>query len=595
MTAEPGKAAVDAGAHAGGWTATRLILALLTLGALALRLLDLDRFEFFIDEAATWWYARLIAEGPGLEGILEGIRLEPTPPLYYALVAATGAVLGWGDAALRLPSVLFGTLSVPAVYVLVRRLVGPEQDLARPAGLFAAGLLVVHPLHVSYSREARVYPLLLLLTLLAWWAIRRALDYETRDHEARDHETRDHETRDRETRDAEDATRHGPPAWTLWAPVTGLLIVASYCHYYGLFLLATAGALVLLGGRTFAARRRGLAAVGLAALVFLPYVLHTLPSLRQSDAAWSVEVLYQLFPGDRSFLRVLEMESVGALYPPYLRQLSQPPTASFVRWPALLAQAGLGLLGLVVLVRRVPRRAGFLVVAWLLPVLLPWAVTHTVRPIFHPGRHDVYALWGVVAVAGLGLARLAGSPRRRRAGVVVAVLCLLPVVFAAGLRLAALHHLPAPQDARRAGAFLAEHVRSGDRIVTLANRRLKAERYLRLALADGQRTDLPLRSFPAELDAHPGWADPRDLNARLGELRREARERVRRFGEEGVRRVFVLPSNPRPVPGERPPALAPVDAAFFEALADAGWRPLPALTDRDLVIYAFSRPEPGTS
>ena len=53
-----------------------LAVGLIAGGALALRLVQLTHFELWVDEAATWWFARLTAGGQ----IAEQIALEPTPP-----------------------------------------------------------------------------------------------------------------------------------------------------------------------------------------------------------------------------------------------------------------------------------------------------------------------------------------------------------------------------------------------------------------------------------------------------------------------------------------------------------------------------------
>ncbi len=48
-----------AGARLNEW----LTLGLITGGALALRLVHLTRFELWVDEAATWWFAQVTASG----------------------------------------------------------------------------------------------------------------------------------------------------------------------------------------------------------------------------------------------------------------------------------------------------------------------------------------------------------------------------------------------------------------------------------------------------------------------------------------------------------------------------------------------------
>jgi len=99
----------------------------------------------------------------GLHGVLSLIygtsaikHAEITPPLSFVASWVT-LHLGHTPVALRLPSLLAGTLTIPAVYLLGTRTVG-----RRPA-LVAAALATVSPFMIFYSTEARAYGLLMLL------------------------------------------------------------------------------------------------------------------------------------------------------------------------------------------------------------------------------------------------------------------------------------------------------------------------------------------------------------------------------------------------------------------------------------------------
>ncbi len=60
-------------------------------------------------------------------------------------------LFGESEAAARLPSAVLGTLSVPLLWMVVRRRFGEA------AGLAAAAVLALTPLHVAHSRSARFY------------------------------------------------------------------------------------------------------------------------------------------------------------------------------------------------------------------------------------------------------------------------------------------------------------------------------------------------------------------------------------------------------------------------------------------------------
>ncbi len=76
--------------------------------------------------------------------------------------------------ALQLLAATFGALTVPVVFELARRVRGWR------AGLVAAGVLTVLPLHVLYSQRARVDSLCALLTALAALALHRLAEHGRR-------------------------------------------------------------------------------------------------------------------------------------------------------------------------------------------------------------------------------------------------------------------------------------------------------------------------------------------------------------------------------------------------------------------------------
>src|SRR5439155_13019104 len=76
------------------------------------------------------------------------------PPLFYLVFHLWLSAVGGTETAMRLFSVLVGTLTVPIVGLAAARAASPR------AGMAAALLLAIAPLHVFHSRDARMYPLL---------------------------------------------------------------------------------------------------------------------------------------------------------------------------------------------------------------------------------------------------------------------------------------------------------------------------------------------------------------------------------------------------------------------------------------------------
>ncbi len=148
---------------------TRFAVVLLIVASLAVRLHRLGIQSFWLDEVSqaqtVSWRAQDI-----IGNTYAGIGWDQTP-LFNAVTWAAGR---WQniELALRLPSALAGTLTIPAIYAL-----GSEL-FSRRIGLIASLLFAVMPFAVWYSQEARVYALLMLLVtlqmLLAYRAVKRS-------------------------------------------------------------------------------------------------------------------------------------------------------------------------------------------------------------------------------------------------------------------------------------------------------------------------------------------------------------------------------------------------------------------------------------
>jgi len=141
-------------------------LAAALLAAAALRLHGLGALSFYYDEL----YAVRI-HGLSLRN-LAGVVARTAfydihPPLYYLAALGWTAAAGTSEAAARELSAVAGVLTLPVAYLLGR-------DLhSRKTGLLAAALLAVYPVHVYYSREARMYALMALCATASTWLLVR--------------------------------------------------------------------------------------------------------------------------------------------------------------------------------------------------------------------------------------------------------------------------------------------------------------------------------------------------------------------------------------------------------------------------------------
>ena len=95
----------------------------------------------------------------------------PSDPLYALVLRGWVAAAGSGDAAMRVPSVLAGTLTIAAAAWLAR-----EADGRAVVSVFAAVFVAVSPYALEFSQEAAPYALAALLAttaLAAGWRWRR--------------------------------------------------------------------------------------------------------------------------------------------------------------------------------------------------------------------------------------------------------------------------------------------------------------------------------------------------------------------------------------------------------------------------------------
>ena len=135
-----------------------LILGAITVVALVLRLIGLNK--------GLWWDEIFFLIGTlrhPLGEILTVFTGDTQHPLYSVMARLCLVLFGEEPWSLRLPAVLFGVASVPALYLLAAKVT------SRAEALVAAAFLAVSYHHIWFSQNARGY------TVLAFFAIVSAL------------------------------------------------------------------------------------------------------------------------------------------------------------------------------------------------------------------------------------------------------------------------------------------------------------------------------------------------------------------------------------------------------------------------------------
>src|SRR3954452_5093297 len=154
------------------WSWERLTLGGIVLLAAVLHLYRLDQNGYGNEYYAatvrsmlvSWHNFFFVSFDPG------GFVSVDKPPLAFWIQAASARLLGFRGLSLLLPQALAGVASVALLYALVRRRFGWL------AGLTAALALAITPMAVVLSRENHPDALLLLVLLLATWALGRATE-----------------------------------------------------------------------------------------------------------------------------------------------------------------------------------------------------------------------------------------------------------------------------------------------------------------------------------------------------------------------------------------------------------------------------------
>jgi uncharacterized membrane protein len=214
---------------------TNNVLLLPIIIALILRLYGIDKESLRLDEIGQVLYAQS-ALG---QTILSSAKHVSSTPLDYIITHLALRFFGSSDGILRLPSVLWGVLSVIVVYKL------GEDLFDKPTGFLAAFLLAIAPLHVAQSRDIRFWSLATFLVLLSVYTFYRAVRKPTRGK------------------------------WLLFAIVH---LLALYAHYYALVVTLIQGAWLLWAVYSRRCSRSTLIAFGLVAgltvALFMPWIYY---------------------------------------------------------------------------------------------------------------------------------------------------------------------------------------------------------------------------------------------------------------------------------------------------------------------------------
>jgi mannosyltransferase len=238
--------------------------AVMVLGGV-LRFYGLGIQSLWSDELASWYFSR---SDEALQ-VVRNVREDIHPPGYFVILHFAQGLFGDSEWALRLPSAIAGWLSIPAIYLLGRRIYSGRE------GLIAALLVAVSWTGIYFSQETRSYSVLILLSIVTaflWWDIMLGLREE----------------------------RRLPTVETIAYVIAAIL--CAYAHYFGALLVALQGvALVLFAYRSFPKVVLIYVPVSLAYALWLPGMAY---QMRNSTAqgAWIGDATLSAFPAYVKFI-----------------------------------------------------------------------------------------------------------------------------------------------------------------------------------------------------------------------------------------------------------------------------------------------------
>lgn len=265
---------------------SQLMLGMILLSAIVVRVLSLQGESFWLDEAYSFYQARnpFLMQADNLFGLrtvtqrLTFVRHilsdDIHPPFYYGQLGLW-SLLGLGDRLMRMNSVLWGMLSIPAVYWLAKKFV---STAAIP--LIAASLVAFSPFHVEMSIELRMYGLMCFLAAVSIYYLHTIL--------------------------------HSPkPTWTTWIVYTLSNILMVYSQGIG-FLWVLLQGLIFAGFtlHTWVQKRHlpltlksWMLSLGATVLVFLPWAALMLRGSRVRGSIDSIGLV-------TTYLRVPTLEDL---------------------------------------------------------------------------------------------------------------------------------------------------------------------------------------------------------------------------------------------------------------------------------------------
>ncbi len=234
------------------------IIVLILLVGWFLRIYNLDANSMWGDELKSFGRASLTDWKMAHAAFISANHA----PLYEWIILHNWLEIGTTEFITRFPGALLSVLTISVTYSLGKLAFGGL------AGLWAAFLLAISPLHVRHAREIRPYALMALLATLMVYCLLRAVSSQRRRY---------------------------------WIAYSILGAAALYTHYFSIFTLAALGlyvAWLAATRRDFALLRRWTMATVATGVMFIPWLTTFRKQLTDGAVEWipalSVDTVLEL-------------------------------------------------------------------------------------------------------------------------------------------------------------------------------------------------------------------------------------------------------------------------------------------------------------
>lgn len=201
-----------------------LILIIILLGGI-LRVTKLDYQSLWNDELSS--LTRV--DESSLREVIEASKEDVHPALYYSLLYLWQSAFGNSSFSVRLLSVIFGTLSILAIFFLGKTLYSERE------ALISAFILSISYFGIYYSQEVRSYSLLLLLSICSYLFFIKIQPHPPQPHHPPPHPSHPPLSGNRRSL-----------YYIFYILCTTLLI---YTHYFGILVLVSQFVLILSAWR----------------------------------------------------------------------------------------------------------------------------------------------------------------------------------------------------------------------------------------------------------------------------------------------------------------------------------------------------------